>query len=57
MSRLWQHRAARHALFWLATVALSFAAQLPAHWLGGAPLYVGGLGQGKPAGARFNLPL
>ena len=43
MSRLWQHRAARHALFWLATVALSFAAQLPAHWLGGAPLYVGGL--------------
>ena len=43
MRRLWQHRAARHALFWLATVALSFVAQLPAHWLAQAPLYVGGL--------------
>ncbi|UOQ99775.1 histidine kinase [Hymenobacter sp. 5317J-9] len=36
-------RVMRHAAFWLATMVLSYLMQLPAHFLAGARLYVGGI--------------
>jgi len=43
MSGWWQNRTVRHGAFWVATVVLSFLVQLPAHYLAGTKLYVGGL--------------
>ncbi|MBO2009137.1 sensor histidine kinase [Hymenobacter negativus] len=43
MSPARHSRVARHIAFWVATMVLSFLMQLPAYFLAGTPLYIGGI--------------